>query len=64
MGEGPSNQQTPALWGLHGQFMVAVQHNLNTTNNNPGSGIFITCIQSKQKVMINEFLRWTKGDGS
>ena len=32
MGEGPSNQQTPALWGLHGQFMV--QHNLDTTNNN------------------------------
>ena len=54
MGEGPSNQQTPALWGLHGQFMV--QHNFDTTNNNLWN-ITITCIQSKQKVMINEFLR-------
>ena len=61
MGEGPSNQQTPALWGLHGQFMV--QHNFDTTNNNLWN-ITITCIQSKHKVMINEFLRWTKGNGS
>ena len=61
MGEGPSNQQTTALWGLHGQFMV--QHNFDTTNNNLWN-ITITCIQSKQKVMINEFLRWTKGNGS
>ena len=30
--EGHSTQQTPALWGLHGQFMV--QHYVDKTNNN------------------------------
>ena len=47
MGEGPSNQQTPALWGLHGQFMVAVQHNLDTTNNNLWNIYYLYTKQTK-----------------